>query len=156
MKTIIAALFLCAGISCSTKYVLDKNPEVKIANAYYKKWSSGVRGGGSGVIIFIELKKEYSLEKEKIKLQHVYFNGGNSNLKKQSKSVYQGYIASSKSTIDIGLEPFSKEVEKQNLIREKMPFNLAEDEAVICFIKNEKKRYQKIKLKEQQLKNIPM
>ena len=93
MKTIIAALFLCAGISCSTKYVLDKNPEVKIANAYYKKWSSGVRGGGSGVIIFIELKKEYSLEKEKIKLQHVYFNGGNSNLKKQSKSVYQGYIA---------------------------------------------------------------
>ena len=63
MKTIIAALILFGGISCSNKYVLDKNPEVKISKAYYKKWASAVRGGGSGVIIFITLKKDYNLEK---------------------------------------------------------------------------------------------
>lgn len=156
MKTIIAALILFGGISCSNKHVLDKNPEVKIAKAYYKKWSSGVRGGGSGVIIFVNFKKDYSLEKENIKLLHVYFKGGNSKLKKQSKSLYRGYIASTNNTIDIELEPLPKEVEKRNLKQEKTPFNLAKDEAVLCFIKNGKKRYQKIILKEQQLKNIPM
>ena len=149
MKTIIAVLLLCAGISCPTKRVLDKNQEVKIANAYYKKWSSGVRGGGSGVIIFIEVKKEYNLDKEKIKLLHVYFNGGDSTLKKQSERLYQGYIAATKSTIDKGLGVPSKKVEKES-------FNLAKDEGVLCFIKNGKKQYQKINLEEQQLKNIPM
>ena len=86
----------------------------------------------------------------------MYFKGGNSKLKKQSKSLYQGYIASTNNTIDIELEPLPKEVEKRNLKQEKTPFNLAKDEAVLCFIKNGKKRYQKIILKEQQLKNIPM
>lgn len=156
MKTIIAVLLLCAGISCSTKRVLDKNQEVKIANAYYKKWSSAVRGGGSGVIIFINLKKDYNLGKDNIKLLHVYFKGGNSKLKKQSKSLYQGYIVSTNNTIDIELEPLPKEVEHRNLNQEKTPFNLAKDEGVLCFIKNGKKQYQKINLEEQQLKNIPM
>lgn len=156
MKTIIAALILFVGTSCSIKYLLDKTPEVKIAKAYYKKWSSGVRGGGSGVIIFVNLKKDYSLEKENIKLLHVYFKGGNSKLKKQSISLYQGYIASTNNTIDIELDPLPKEVEKRNLKQEKTPFNLAKDEAVLCFIKNGKKQYQKINLKEQLLKNIPM
>ena len=64
MKIIIVSLILFSGISCSNKYVLDKNPEVKISKAYYKKWVSGVRGGGSGFIIFIDLKKDYNLEKE--------------------------------------------------------------------------------------------
>lgn len=156
MKTIFAALILFGGVSCSNKYVLDKNPEVKIAKAHYNKWASGVRGGGSGFIIFINLKKEYNLEKENIKLLKVYFKGGNSNLKKQSKSLYQGYIASTNSTIDIELDPLPKDVENQNLKQEKTPFNLSNDEAVLCFIKNGKKRYQKIILKEQELKNIPM
>jgi hypothetical protein len=156
MKTIIAALILFGGISCSNKYVLDKNPEVKISKAYYKKWASGVRGGGSGVIIFIEVKKEYNLEKEKIKLLHVYFDGGDSTLKKQSARLYQGYIAATKSTIDVELEAPSKEVEKQNLKQDKLSFNLAKNEAVICFVKNGKKRYQKINVNKQRLTNIPM
>ena len=96
------------------------------------------------------------LEKQNIKLLHVYFKGGNSKLKKQSKSLYQGYIASTNNTIDIELDRFPKKVEKRNLKQEKIPFNLSKDEAVLCFIKNGKKRYQKINLEEQQLKNIPM
>ena len=64
MKIIIVSLILFSGISCSNKYVLDKNPEVKIFKAYYKKWVSGVRGGGSGFIIFIDLKKITILKKK--------------------------------------------------------------------------------------------
>ena len=156
MKIIIITLILFSGISCSNKYVLDKNPEINISTASYKKWVSGVRGGGSGFIIFIDLKKDYNLEKENIKLLSVYFNGGNCKLKKQSKSLYQGYIASTNNTIDIELDRLPRKVEKQNLKQEKIQFNLSKDEAVLCFIKNGKKRYQKINLKEQKLKNIPM
>ena len=44
--------------------MLDKNPEIKISKAYYKKWFSGVRGGGSGFNIFINLKKITILKKK--------------------------------------------------------------------------------------------
>jgi ubiquitin len=115
-----------------------------------------VRGGGSGFNIFINLKKDYNLEKENIKLINVYFNGGNCKLKKQSKSLYQGYIASTNNTIDIELDRLPKKVEKQNLKQDELSFNLAKHEAVICFVKNGTKRYQKINVNKQRLTNIPM
>ena len=86
----------------------------------------------------------------------MYFDGGDSTLKKQSERLYQGYIAATKSTIDVELEAPSKEVEKQNLKQDELSFNLAKNEAVICFVKNGKKRYQKININKQQLTNIPM
>ena len=89
--------------------------------------SSGVRGGGSGVIIFVNIKKDYSLEKENIKLLHVYFKGGNSKLKKQSKSLYQGYIASTNNYITIELDTLPREVKKRNRQQEETEVHLTTD-----------------------------
>ena len=59
--------------------------------------------------------------------------GSNCKLKKQSKSLSQGYIASTNNNIDIELDRLPKKLKNKKSKTEKMPFNLSKDEAVLYF-----------------------
>lgn len=70
--------------------ILDNTPPFEVMLATASPWAAGVRGGGSGIIIEIQLNQNYDA------LQHVYYQGQKApvDYKKTDaqKKLYRAYI----------------------------------------------------------------
>ena len=128
---------------CSTAQKLQKNAPTQFEDIYCQKWTAGVKGGGSGLNLFISAKDK------SIQLDSVYFRGKATKLEVKSGDL-QLYIGRFKTEFnqpkDIVISSDSNE-EYDNQLPQKtevIPFELKDNECVVSYIKDDKTLYYKI------------
>ena len=127
-------------ISCnSTETIVQENN----LSASYETWVAGVRGGGSGINFYVDLKIELS---EEIELKKVIFRGYEVPFEKQD---VLHFIARIKT--EGNQQKFDGD-DSQIYTSPKNALTLAENEAILIFLKNGKEIRQTIK----EVKEKPM
>lgn len=125
------------------------------SNAYYTKWTSGIKGGGSGFQLFLEIENQETLAEKEIIIKGMYFRDDYSELDHVKNGNYKGFIKTSENSKSYDLTPKKENLEKEKQ-KEEIPFKLENDEAVIYFTEANKEKYFKIKLKEKTSLSQPM
>jgi len=141
----ILILFVSATlISCnSTETIAQENN----LSASYETWVAGVRGGGSGVNFYVNLKTELS---EEIELKKVIFRGHEVPFEKQDALHFIARIKTE------GNQQKSDGDESQIYTSPKNALTLAENEAILIFFKNGKEIRKTIKeVKEKPMLQYP-
>ena len=143
---VLLMMFTVSFSQCSSTKKLQTKPPVKIGKVYTQKWVAGIKGGGSGLYIFIPISDTL------ITLDSVYFRGRVTKLsqKYQNKNMYVGnFINQQKQSQDIVMSSDPK-AEYGNKLpiseesTEKFPFELKDDECVISYIDGKKTKYFKV------------
>ena len=141
---------------CSSTNDLQKNPPFDLEKVYYEYWTSGVSDGGSGINVFIELKKEL------VQLDSVYFRGKVVNLevKPSNKKLFIGrllYVPSNKFDRVFNMEPSKEYKNKVPIIEMNTYDNLEPDECVVSYKLRGKTMYYKItNMVEKRRHDVPM
>lgn len=142
--TALAFLVLTLFLQCSSAQKLQENVSFKVEQPYFQKWVAGVKNGGSGINIFIPVTNL----KTNITLDSLYFRGHKVLLetKPNNPNLFIGRILTEANQN----EDFSPKTEAE------IPFDLKENEAVIIYTENDKKKYYKIEnIKEKQAEYFP-
>ncbi|WCO01613.1 hypothetical protein [Psychroserpens ponticola] len=141
---LIVMLILMVSFSqCSTAQKLQKNAPIEFGETYAQKWVAGVKGGGSGITVYIPVKDD------SVVLDSVFFRGQKAKLefKKGNQALYVGRFSTDfNKRNDIILSSEMKEESKNRLpkLKEKMPFKFNDDECIISYRKGNKTMYYKI------------
>ena len=127
-------------ISCKpTEIIVQENN----FSASYETWVAGVRGGGSGINFYVDLKTELS---EEIELKKVIFRGYEVPFEKQDALHFIARIKT-----EGNQQKFDGD-DSQIYTSPKNALTLAENEAILIFLKNGKEIRQTIK----EVKEKPM
>ncbi len=136
-------LLTLTSTTCSKYKQLQKEPPVKIGQAYFQKWISGVQGGGSGIDLFIPV------EETKIQFDSVYFKGKVAKL--EEGDVYKNLLLgrfyttfNSKRDLVMSNDPEEEYGNELPELPKRMPFNIDDDECLISYIKGDRKYYFKV------------
>jgi hypothetical protein len=132
MKHYISILFLILVSSCSSQDIIIKESAIE---ASYQTWVAGVRGGGSGINFYVDLKSELPAS---IELKKVIFRGYEVPFEKQDNLNFQAMIKTPGN---------QQKYEEDNTPKVTSPKNntkLEDNEAILVFSKNEKEYQQKI------------
>lgn len=137
----ILTLFISATLlSCNaTQTIVQENN----LSASYESWVAGVRGGGSGINFYVDLKTELS---EEIELKKVIFRGYEVPFEKQDALHFIARIKT-----EGNQQKFDGD-DSQIYTSPKNALTLAENEAILIFLKNGKEIRQTIK----EVKEKPM
>lgn len=148
-KLICLALLSMSFSQCACKMKLQNEAPTTFGETYYQSWVAGVKGGGSGTNVFIEVKDE------NITLDSIYFRGKVSKFetKPSSPSLYIGRFKGNSNTEEkTVISSNDNKVEAEDF-----PFKLKENECVVSYTENEKVKYYKISnLKKKPLEALPM
>ncbi len=132
---------------CSSSKKLQSKVPIEFGEGYFQKWVAGVKGGGSGINIFISINEGVS---EEFILDSVYFRGKVAKLevKPNNKTLYIGRFKTDLNTMkqDIVMSSDSKEEYGNQLpkIEAKIPFDLKDNECVVSYKKGDETQYYKI------------
>jgi len=130
----ILSLFIGATlISCNSTEIIAQD---NIQSASYQTWVAGVRGGGSGINFHLEFKSELPSNTE---LKKVIFRGYEAPFDKQDNLHFQAMIKTP------GNQQKFEGDESQIYTSPKNTLTLADNEAILIFLKNGKEYQQKIK-----------
>ncbi|MFY7987942.1 MAG: hypothetical protein ACOVNP_03600 [Flavobacterium sp.] len=132
MKNYILILFLILVTSCSSQ---DKIIKESAIAASYQTWVAGVRGGGSGINFYVDLKSELPFN---VELKRVIFRGYEVPFEKQDDLHFFANIKT-----EANQQKFDGD-DSQVFTSPKNALTLAENEAVLIFAKNGKEYNQKI------------
>lgn len=132
MKRLLLFLFSVTVISCSSQKNVIQEP----IQTSYETWVAGVRGGGSGINFYVELKTELSKE---IELKKVIFRGYEAPFEKQDALHFMARIKTE------GNQQKFEGDNSQIYTSPKNALPLAENEAILIFVKNGKEIRQTIK-----------
>lgn len=147
MKTILTLLpvitIMIFATNCSTAQKLQKEAPAEFDEVYFKKWTGGVRGGGSGINLFIPVSNT------SIELDSVYFRGRAVKLetKPQNKTLFIGRFETDfNQPKDFILSSDPLEEAKNELPKKPtpIPFELENNECVVSYKKNNETLYYKI------------
>lgn len=151
--SLLFVLITCT--QCASSQQIDKTAPIQIKDAYFQKWISGIEGGGSGFMVYIEVK-----EKTDVQLEYAYFKGKKIKLgHKANKLVYIGRYSVVSKRPELIMSDNPKEEFKNQLpaVEEKIPFKLKENECMISYIKNGRKRFFKLQnITEREMEAYPM
>ena len=166
IKTIYIILisFLTMSVSnCKTTKTMNdsKVSEMtqEITGAYFQKWVAGVKGGGSGINLYIPaFSQDLMFEK-------VFFRGMETSITKanhEGKEYYIGYFKTplnSKAEMNLDEDAKNEYGNKSPLQTEKvkMPFEIADNEAIITYTENDETKYVKVTgITEKPMLALPM
>ncbi|MGJ8591400.1 MAG: hypothetical protein ACSHXF_02560 [Aquaticitalea sp.] len=141
----ILALILLFFSGCSTAQKLQEKAPVELKEVYFQTWIAGVKGGGSGMDLFIPLSSELS---ESIQLDSVYFRGKVAPLEKTlgDNKLYVGRFRTNLNTkpIVMSSEVVEEHANQVPKINQKLPFELKDSECVVNYRDQNEKKYFKI------------
>ena len=140
MKNYVSLLFLILVTSCSSQ---DRVIKESTISASYETWVAGVRGGGSGINFYLELKSELP---SNVELKKVIFRGYEVPFEKHDNLHFQAMIKTS------GNQQKFEGDDSQMITSPKNALTLAENEAILIFLKSGKEIRQTIK----EVKERPM
>ena len=140
IQYILYIFFATTLISCIiTEPIVQENN----LSTSYETWVAGVRGGGSGINFYVDLKTELS---EEIELKKVIFRGYEVPFEKQDALHFIARIKT-----EGNQQKFDGD-DSQIYTSPKNALTLAENEAILIFLKNGKEIRQTIK----EVKEKPM
>ncbi|WP_445954889.1 hypothetical protein [Yeosuana sp.] len=147
LKTIVFLLiltFVMVSFSqcASTKKLQEKAP-LEIGEVYYQNWVAGVKGGGSGVNLYIPVISNLN----HIELDSVYFQGKRAKLEAIHPSMVVGRFKSNinqREDIIMSNEPYAEFGNKPPKLEKEIPFELKDNQCVIRYIDGENIKYFKI------------
>ncbi|RZS99252.1 hypothetical protein [Aquimarina brevivitae] len=157
-RIVITGILFCMAftmIQCASSQKIDDIQPVLLSEAYYQKWMSGIKGGGTGFTLYLPVAEG----KQDIQLQYAYFDGHKIMLqKKVNENVFTGKYENLKTERDIIMSDDPQKEHKNTLPQtEKIPFDLAAQECVIAYSKGDKQGFFKIqKLQEKKMEAYPM
>lgn len=138
------------SVGCSNKINLEKNSRLVFEESYYQSWVAGVRGGGSGLNIYLTLENSST---KNIQLDGIYFKDSYCKLKSLGDQKYQCSI-------------LMNENRKTNFLKtpiaidtsgiQKNPFTIEGDVAVVVYLENTKRKYVKITMLWKKLQHLPI
>lgn len=131
------ALISMSFSQCASTMELEQEAPTKFGEVYTKSWVAGVKGGGSGTNIFIEVKDE------SIVLDSVFYKGELAKLttKPANKTLFIGRFLSNRNRENSNL---IEETKPKEVSKKKLPFDLKDDECVVSYIINGKTKYYKL------------
>lgn len=137
------ALLQISVTHCSSAQNLEKELPVTIKDVYYQSWVAGVKGGGSGINVFIKVQDTL------VKLDSIYFRNKRVALevKPHDRTLYIGRFNSGSNQMKekiMHLEPKEEYGNTMPEIPVPIPFELKDYECVISFIKGKRIKYFKI------------
>ena len=130
-------------LNCASSQSLEKSIPLEIGDVYFQNWVAGVKGGGSGVNLFIPIISNTN----NIILDSVYFRGKKVKLELKNNTLYVGYFKSlinEKKDIVMSsnrIEELNNPVPK---IPKNIPFKLENNECVVSYKNNGKTKYHKL------------
>ncbi|MEZ4792929.1 MAG: hypothetical protein R2783_05565 [Gelidibacter sp.] len=156
ISILMTLLFLFTD--CSTAQKLQKKAPITIENVYCQKWTAGVKGGGSGINLFIPVSAEMP---QTIQLDSVYFRGKAAKLEKTKAQniLYVGRLETnfnSKQNIIMSSDPNEEYGNEPPKLEKKIPFDLNDSECVVSFKEGGETKYFKIEnITEKPSQNYP-
>jgi hypothetical protein len=119
----------------------QSTPPLEISAPYYNTWVAGVKGGGSGVNVFLPL-----IENGNIDIDSLHFRGEKSAVETRDKLIIGRFMqfSNQKKDLIMSSEPQDEYNNKLDLKREVSPFNLPQNACVISYIINGKRLYYKV------------
>ena len=140
IQYILYIFFATTLISCKTTETIVQESNLTTS---YETWVAGVRGGGSGINFYVDLKTELS---EEIELKKVIFRGYEVPFEKQDTLHFIARIKT-----EGNQQKFDGD-DSQIYTSPKNALTLAENEAILIFLKKGKEIRQTIK----EVKEKPM
>ena len=140
IQYILTIFFATTLISCKTTETIVQESNLTTS---YETWVAGVRGGGSGINFYVDLKTELS---EEIELKKVIFRGYEVPFEKQDTLHFIARIKT-----EGNQQKFDGD-DSQIYTSPKNALTLEENEAILIFLKNGKEIRQTIK----EVKEKPM
>lgn len=155
---LIVMLILMASFSqCSIAQKLQKTAPTQFGDVYCQKWVAGVRGGGSGLNLFIPVGDS------SVQLDSAYFRGKPIKLEVRETTKGLLYVGRFKTDLNsqkdliLSSDPNQEYANKLPTIEVNIPFELKDDECVVTYKQGDKTRYYKIsKVKQQEPLNYPV
>lgn len=140
IQYILYLFFATTLISCNTTETIVQESNLSTS---YETWVAGVRGGGSGINFYVDLKTEL---REEIELKKVIFRGYEVPFEKQDALHFIARIKT-----EGNQQKFDGD-DSQIYTSPKNALTLAENEAILIFLKNGKEIRKTIK----EVKEKPM
>ncbi|MGZ0015497.1 hypothetical protein [Yeosuana sp. AK3] len=128
---------------CSSAQELQANIPLEIGEVYYQHWIAGIKGGGSGVNVFINVV----YNKKNIELDSVYFQGQVTKVEKVNDTLFIGRFkttANQKNDVIMSSNPKEEYGNKVQLPSENNPFKLTNHQCVISYKEGSKIKYFKM------------
>lgn len=134
----LPALICCKNLSSK---ILQSQTPIQITSPYYQSWVAGVKGGGSGITVFLPVQNLNGITPDSI-----HFRG------QRVKAIYENYNIigrfqtphNQRQEIILSNEPLA-EVKNQLLpIQNRSPFDLPNDTCILSYIIKNKRYYYKI------------
>lgn len=128
---------------CSIAQKMQTSLPFLIGDVYYQNWVSGVKEGGSGTNIYIQIVSST----KQIELDSVYFQGKVTKLELTNNMIGIGRFNSntkSKNDIILSNEPYAEYGNKVPELIKKIPFDLNENQCVISYKEGNQIKYFKI------------
>jgi hypothetical protein len=149
-NNLLGFFFLLVLTGCGSQFNLEKTSTLSFNESYYYKWTAGVKGGGSGLNIFLSLEETTNIN---LQIEGLYFKENYCKLKPQGSNKYQGFIKTNENQNSNILGDIVVVEENKT---EKIPFTLDSENAVIIYKENGKRKYFKITLHKKQMQQFPM
>lgn len=145
-STSLLFLLIILFSSCSSAQKLQSEAPIKYGEVYCETWVAGVRGGGSGINLFIPLSKEAP---KSVQLDSVYFRGKGTLLEKieGEKTLYVGRFQTNfnqMQDIVMSSDPNEEYGNEAPNLDEKIPFELKDSECVVSYKNGDETKYFKI------------
>lgn len=144
ITSLIAMFVLMVSFSqCSTAQKLQKEAPVELGQVYAQNWVAGVKGGGSGINVFIPVKET------SVVLDSIFFRGQKAKLEfnNDNQPIYIGRFKSNlnqKQNIIVSSDMNEEAKNELPTLKEEMPFEFNDDECVVTYQKGNQTLYYKI------------
>ena len=155
---VILALVISLFTNCSSAQKLQSTVPVTLGNVYCQKWVAGVKGGGSGIDLFIPIAKDMPLN---IQLDSVYFRGKGVKLDRieSENNMYVGRFVTafnSKKDIVMSDDMMDEYGNEKPSLNKKPHFELNDSECVVSYKEGNEIKYFKVEaITEKSAQNYP-
>ncbi len=158
MKSIayIVSLVLFSLTGCKSQQDLVTNPPFTTGAVTCQSWVGGRAESGSGIKLFIPLD---AIKPGQVEFQKAYFRGKSSNIKLQEENnttiAVANFVTTQMAKPDIVMhaDPKKEVGNTPPTPKEKLPFEIGENECVLSYLDNGKLKYVKLEgIKEEKKK----
>ncbi|WP_226542173.1 hypothetical protein [Neotamlana laminarinivorans] len=128
---------------CASSAKLENQPDFNVGEVYYKTWVAGVKGGGSGVNLFVPILSKTN----SVVFDSLYFKNKQVKVEESKNALIIGRFksdANNKNDIIMSNEPYAEYGNKLPVNKIKIPFELKDDECILSYTQNGVIKYFKI------------
>lgn len=140
-KYLVYLVFLSlAFLNCSSVQKIQSSIPIEFGDVYYQHWIAGVKGGGSGINVFINVASN----KKNIELDSVYFQGKVSKLEEVNNSLFIGRFkttANQREDLIMSSNPKEEYGNQIHKPKEDIPFELKNNQCIISYMDSDKIKY---------------